>query len=115
MTHQDRDIDIAIAALDAGDADELRRLIAADPELVRRRIQRTDPPYDGYFAHATLLHHVAGNPVRGEMPDNAPELARVLLEAVTVFTLPEAETDMLEMLAGSDDEILEAQPVAVHG
>lgn len=43
------------------------------------------------------------------------EYARVLLEAVTVFTLPEGESDMLEVLAGSDDEILEVQPVAAHG
>jgi len=43
------------------------------------------------------------------------EYARVLLEAVTVFTLPERESDMLEVIAGSDDEILEVQPVAAHG
>ncbi len=81
MTDPDHGLDAAVAALDAGDADELRRMIAADPDLVRRRIRRTDPPYDGYFSRATLLHHVAGNPIRGQMPDNAPELARLVLDA----------------------------------
>lgn len=72
----------AIEALDAGDAGRLATLIEADPGLVHRRVATTEPPYEGYFAGATLLHHVAGNPRREpDMPSNAPELARLLLEA----------------------------------
>jgi len=72
----------AIEALDAGDSEGLIVLLEADPELVRRKVTTTDAPYDGYFAGATLLHHVAGNPARDrELPANAPALARLLLRA----------------------------------
>ena len=70
----------ALAALDAGDVDRLRRLIAADPSLVRARTN-LQPPY-GYFSGATLLHHVAGNPGRDtRLPPNIVDIARVLLDA----------------------------------
>jgi hypothetical protein len=71
----------ALAALDGGDVEELRVLVDAHPELVRARVTTADPPYDGYFHGATLLHHVAGNPIRGELPDNIVDVARVVLEA----------------------------------
>ena len=71
--------DAALAALDAGDVDGLRGLLAADPSLAHARAN-LDPPY-GYFTGATLLHHVAGNPDRGRpLPDNIVEIARVLLD-----------------------------------
>jgi ankyrin repeat protein len=77
----------AVAALDAGDADRLRRLLADDASLVRARTN-LDPPY-GYFSGATLLHHVAGNPgpsrdsstPREPLPANVVEIARIILEA----------------------------------
>lgn len=70
----------ALAALDAGDLDGLRALLAADPSLAHARAN-LDPPY-GYFTGATLLHHVAGNPDRGRpLPDNIVEIARLLLGA----------------------------------
>lgn len=70
----------AAAALKSGDAGRLRTLITDDPELVHARTN-LDPPY-GYFAGATLLHHVAGNPGWGApMPDNIVGIARLLLEA----------------------------------
>ncbi|HET7220702.1 MAG TPA: ankyrin repeat domain-containing protein, partial [Vicinamibacterales bacterium] len=70
----------ALAALDAGDADQLRRLLASDPSLVHARTN-LDPPY-GYFTGAMLLHHVAGNPGRSaRLPPNIVEIARVLLDA----------------------------------
>jgi ankyrin repeat protein len=72
--------DAALAALDAGDVDWLRRLIAADPSLVHARTN-LGPPY-GYFSGATLLHHVAGNPYRDKpLPPNIVDIARVLLDA----------------------------------
>ena len=70
----------ALAALDAGDVRELRRLLVAEPALARART-RLDAPYD-YFTGATLLHHVAGNPDRGvPLPPNIVEAAAVLLDA----------------------------------
>jgi hypothetical protein len=72
--------DAALAALDDGDVDRLRGLLAADPSLARARTN-LDPPY-GYFSGATLLHHVAGNPYRDKpLPPNVVDLARVLLDA----------------------------------
>ncbi len=63
--------DDAVAALDAGDLERLRRLIESDPTLVHARTN-LEPPYH-YFTGATLLHHVAGNPDRGRL---AGRLAR---------------------------------------
>ena len=72
--------DAALAALDDGDVDHLRQLLAADPSLVHARTN-LDPPY-GYFSGATLLHHVAGNPYRDRrLPPNVVDIARVLLDA----------------------------------
>ena len=72
--------DAALTAVDDGDVDRLRGLLAADPSLVHARTN-LDPPY-GYFSGATLLHHVAGNPYRDKpLPPNVVDLARVLLDA----------------------------------
>ncbi len=72
--------DAVLAALDDGDVDRLRALLAADPSLVQARTN-LDPPY-GYFTGATLLHHVAGNPYRDKpLPTNVVDIARVLLDA----------------------------------
>ncbi|MPZ20686.1 MAG: hypothetical protein GEV06_22665 [Luteitalea sp.] len=78
--------DEAVAAMDAGDLDRLRALLASDPTLVRARTN-LDPPYH-YFTAATLLHHVAGNPDRGRLagtlpppPQNSADIARLLLDA----------------------------------
>lgn len=69
----------ALAALDAGDIERLRELIASDPTIVQARTN-LGPPY-GYFTGATLLHHVAGNPGRDHpLPKNIVEIARLLLD-----------------------------------
>jgi ankyrin repeat protein len=77
--------DEAVAALDAGDVEGLRRLIAAEPDLIHARTN-LEPPY-GYFTGATLLHHVAGNPDRGRLsgklgplPKNIVDVARLLID-----------------------------------
>ena len=73
--------DDALSLLDAGDVERLRDLLVEEPGLVRARITSEVSPYDGYFHRATLLHHVAGNPVREDLPDTIVEVARVVLEA----------------------------------
>ncbi len=65
--------DEAVAAMDAGDVDRLRRLLAADPSLVHARTNLA-PPFH-YFTAATLLHHVAGNPDRGPVRRHTSSVA----------------------------------------
>lgn len=73
----------AVEAVVNGDADGLRALLAAHPELVHARSGRVThfhPPVH----RATLLHYVAANGVEGyrqKTPSNAVEIATVLLEA----------------------------------
>jgi len=76
----------ALVALDTGDLETLRALVASDPALVHARTNLDES--HGYFMGATLLHHVAGNPDRGRLdgtrpalPPNDADLARVLLDA----------------------------------
>ena len=69
----------AIAAIDAGECDELRSLLEANPGLIRERAPYEGRPYDGYFHRATLLHHCAGNPTRDRVPGNIVDIARTLL------------------------------------
>jgi ankyrin repeat protein len=71
--------DEALAALDAGDVERLRHLLASDPSLVHARTN-LEPSY-GYFTGATLLHHAAGNPRDNPLPANIVEIARLLLDA----------------------------------
>lgn len=71
----------ALAALDGGELETLTSLLVRYPALASARATSVEPPYDGYFHGATLLHHVAGNPVRGGLPANVVAIARALLEA----------------------------------
>lgn len=68
----------AVDALDDGDADELRRLLSAHPDLLSRRAHFEG---ENYFRTPALLAFVAENPVRhGGLPPNIVEIARLLLE-----------------------------------
>jgi RNA polymerase sigma factor (sigma-70 family) len=74
----------AISSIDRGDIPALKDLIVSNPDLVHTRAIEAvgDTWYhQGYFAGATLLHHVAGNPIRHPLPENIVEVARVLLVA----------------------------------
>jgi ankyrin repeat protein len=88
--------DEAVAAMDAGDLERLRGLIASEPALIHARTN-LEPPYH-YFTGATLLHHIAGNPDRAPLPANVVEIARLLLESgadVNALTLgPNGGTTM---------------------
>jgi hypothetical protein len=69
----------AVAALDAGDLPRLGAILDENPRLVRHRCRTGEPYEDGYFAGATLLHHLAGNPDRGPLPRNILDGARLLI------------------------------------
>ena len=101
----------ALQALDAGDVERLREILASDPSVVNARTN-LEPPY-GYFSGATLLHHLAGNPGReAPLPGNAVDLARVLLDAgadVNAVTLGPNGGDIMGLLCtskqASDQEV----------
>jgi ankyrin repeat protein len=72
----DSAFEAAADAVVAGDADALRRLLGAHPDLVRTRSSREH--------HATLLHYVSANGVeqhRQRSPANAAAVAELLLDA----------------------------------
>ncbi|WNG48021.1 hypothetical protein F0U60_30675 [Archangium minus] len=74
------DLEAALDAFYAGDAEGLERLLRAEPALVHARVTSAEGHYCGYFHEATLLHHVAGNPFIRPLPTATTELARLLLE-----------------------------------
>jgi hypothetical protein len=66
----------AVDAVVFGQVDELRRMLADQPDLVRRR--------SAYGHRATLLHYTAANGVeirRQVVPYNAAQIATMLLDA----------------------------------
>jgi ankyrin repeat protein len=81
MAVQHLEFNVAVDAIDSGDTGALATLLAAHPDLVHARAAGGRSPYDGYFASATLLHHVAGNPVRCDLPENIVAVTRQLLDA----------------------------------
>jgi hypothetical protein len=94
----------ALAAIDAGDLARLGAVLAAHPEVVRETVEDLSGHYAGYFAHATLLHHVAGNPIRGPLPANIVDVARLLLDAGADLRAPvgtERGGDLMGLVASS--------------
>ena len=69
----------AVVALDAGEITQPSELLAQHPSLVGDRCRVGEWYETGYFKGATLLHHVAGNPIRCPLPANILDVARVLL------------------------------------
>ena len=69
----------AVAALDAGDIRTLTELLDQHPWLIRYRCRKGEGYEQGYFAGATLLNHIAGNPIRCPLPANILDIARLLL------------------------------------
>ena len=68
----------AVRALDAGDLPALSALLDKHPFLIRYHCHHGEYA-SGYFAGATLLHHIAGNPIRCPIPANIVEITRLLL------------------------------------
>ncbi len=88
---------VAVVALDGGDLPELERLIAADPALVRERL---DEPSEGYFREPYLLWFVAENPIRhGTLPANIVEITRALVRAVEAHAPESAAAQIAYALA----------------
>lgn len=129
---EDRVLQSAVDAVDDGDIEALRRLIAADPDLPRRRAH-----FEGqnYFLTPSLLAFVAENPVRNDsLPPNIVEIARLVLDsggasnvADVNETLALAASGRVVREAGSQRELLELllrygadperaiDPALVHG
>ena len=69
----------AVDLIDSGEADQLRALLEAQPQLVSERVHFRK---GGYFSDPSLLEFIAENPIRhGAMPANICEVAKVILEA----------------------------------
>ena len=80
----------AVAAIDAGDAATLERLLAEHPELVRDRLrspgewlrEQIGAALDGFFQNPYLLWFVTEDAVRtGQLSVNVAEVTRVIIQA----------------------------------
>jgi hypothetical protein len=80
----------AVSAIDAGDVNELNRLMAANPRLVCQRLEspgawlrdKVGDAIDGFFQKPYLLWFVAEDPVRnGKLPANIADVARTILQS----------------------------------
>ena len=90
MSSLDAQFRDAVSAIDAGDVDRLERLIAANPALVRDRLEspgnwlreKVGRALDGFFQRPYLLWFVAEDPVRnGRLPANIAAVARAIIDA----------------------------------
>lgn len=70
----------AVHAVDTGDVGGLSALLDKHPRLLTYRCRKGEWYEEGYFAGATLLHHVAGNPIRHPLPANIVDLTRLILD-----------------------------------
>ena len=106
----------AVEAIDTGDGETLKKLLAEYPELATARGY-----FDEYYEYpsfrgATLLHHLAGEPQRVPLPANAVELAADLISAGAD---PNAATydsiSVLDMFIESDQlEWAESKPAMIQ-
>ena len=71
----------ALETLDQGDAITLASMLVDHHDLVEAQYMGEEDSYGGYFWRPTLLHHVAGNPIRGQLPENIITITKALLEA----------------------------------
>jgi peptide-methionine (S)-S-oxide reductase len=87
----------AVAAVDAGDVEALRRLLDARPQLVSERLdeapawlrEQIGDAADGFFARPYLLWFTAEDPLRnGRLPDNISEVMRTIIEAARREQVP---------------------------
>jgi quinoprotein glucose dehydrogenase len=105
----------AVEALDRGDAKALGKLLKKHKDLVQARGYLDEYYMYPMFRGATLLHHVAGNPMRAPLPENALDLTRLLLERgadANALTLDSLSTIDLA-INGAQLEWAEARDVMV--
>ena len=70
----------AVTALDAGDAEALKQLLADNPALAGKRL---DQPDEGYFKQPYLLWFVADNPIRrGKLPSNIVTITTSIIDVI---------------------------------
>lgn len=78
----------AVAAIDAGDVQKLRRLLVAEPKLVRERLEspgdwlkaQIGDALESFFQRPYLLWFVAEDPVRsGSLPPNIADIASTII------------------------------------
>ena len=92
MTNPDLDVLFreAVAAIDAGDVQTLKRLLEEHPELGRERLtspgewlrSQIGPALDGFFKSPYLLWFVTEDAVRtGRLPPNVGAIASTIIEA----------------------------------
>jgi peptide-methionine (S)-S-oxide reductase len=93
----------AVAAIDAGDVAGLERLVAANPALVRERLESPGPwlresvagAIDGFFQRPYLLWFVAEDPVRnGRLPENIAAVARTIIDAARRQNAPNLQEQL---------------------
>ena len=102
QTPEGAEFEVAADAVVEGDLARLKALLRRNPALAHARSAR--------IHHATLLYYLAANGIedfRQRSPANAPEIARLLLDAG-------AEVDALCGLGNSDDTPMLALVTSVH-
>ncbi len=96
----------AVAMIDAGDVEGLRRLLAAHPHVVTMRVTGDSAITRGYFTQPTLLHFVANNPNRpAPMSPRILEITQAILDAgaeVDAATPNEMGGTTLALVASSE-------------
>lgn len=96
----------AVAAIDAGDVEELRDLLKKHPDLVHQRAEEEGWFAGAYFRHPTLLHFVANNPYRHEtMPPRTLESTEAILDAgadINATTSTENEHTVLGLVTSCE-------------
>jgi hypothetical protein len=70
----------ALHYLDSGKVSELGAILADNPGIAGHRCRIGAWYESGYFEGATLISHVAGNPIRCPLPPNILDVARAILE-----------------------------------
>ena len=98
----------AVRAIDRGDLDELRRLLAAHPELAAGRLEapgqwlrdEIGAALDGFFARPYLLWFVTEDVKRhGRLPPNITDIARAIVDAAKAQHAPTLQDQLDSALA----------------
>ena len=79
---KDANFKAAIRAMEAGDLEGMKRILAEHPYLATARAEEEGWFAGPYFKHPYLLEFVAENPIRtGKLPANICEIARAIIDS----------------------------------